>query len=54
MKKQDLRVWINTLAIVYGIAFTDGFLTLGIPEWVYVIFGLANVLAIYKLYKLTK
>jgi len=51
---KDLRVWINGLAIAFGIAFCDGAFALGLGDGVYLALGILQIVAIYKLYRLTK
>lgn len=53
-KLEEIRQYTHLLAGMFGIAFLDGAFMFGIPEWVYIIFGLTQIYILYKLYKLTK
>lgn len=45
----NLKTIANTLAVVFGIGFVDGFLGLGLSDDLYIFLGLVQMLAIASL-----
>lgn len=49
---QKIKVLVTVIAVVFGVAFLDGVLEMGLAGGVYVLLGLINLVSIIWLLKL--